>query len=171
MGQFIDLSSCLFSPPDMHEFADQIVFRSNERLEYSAGDMDELCCVRDKLTGYHTRAAITTAGVRPGQCGGDRLDDEMSEFAEGSRNAIENMSGGPRRKPLGGRRSFEGSGVVQGKGESSLDRTYAIGIPYIVVIPPDNKETEYTLIYLHSKTEDIFKSMKMARVLAKFMNV
>lgn len=170
MNRFIDITACLFQPPGWNPQADEIVFRSTERLEFSIGDIDEYGKVSDKIGDYRGKKIQT---MKKENDEGFKFDDADTNRASKKET---NTLVGPVQSKIPFIRKIEKEQVSVSKNTSMGTpkpprQNPAIGLPYILVNQPNIEDEKFTLIYFHANSEDIFRSLKLCRVLAEFFRV
>lgn len=164
MNRFIDITACLFQPPGWNPSADELVFRPNERLEFSIGDIEEYGKVSEKVTGYNPKKIQTM----------NKENDiaEGSISCRGTQNSSETLAGRILVKtPIVGKEAKDRSGNISKNTPAKPRSNPAIGLPYIVINQMKPEDDEYTLIYFHANSEDIFRCLKMCRMLAEYLRV
>lgn len=150
MSSFFDITQCLFRPPNFDPQESEIVFKSNERIEYSAGDLEEYGGIASKLSVYSHSIPKSMASKEP---------NPLCPKYEGL---------SPPKQPPG----FTGLQFTQGNTGPSYGKSGpALSIPFLVIDKPIQSESEYTIIYLHANSEDIMSSLRICRLLGEYFRV
>lgn len=169
MNRFIDITACLFQPPGWNPQADELVFRPNERLEVSMGDIEEHSRVSDKIGGYNPKKIQTMNKENDDQFTPDGLESMRSLQIKPQTLASPVQAKPPiiRKMDKDMQNVSKSISIAPHKNRQNP----AIGLPYIVINQVKPEEEEFTLIYFHANSEDIFRCLRVCRMLSDYMRV
>ena len=169
MNRFINITACLFQPPPT---TNDVEFHSNERLEWSWGDIEEYGSISSKLKMYCPKTVkpmqpqvgeklTETSQVRPGiiQTGPRLADTKIEALKEDGGRKKKGQENGSRSKSRARRSDSQ---------KEAIKDNPALSLPYIMIDRPD---PVFTVIYFHANSEDIFKSLRLARIVGHSMKV
>lgn len=153
MFKWLDITACMFQPPDFHQQNSEAELRWNEHIDFSSGDIEEYSAITDRLHKYQSKKTLSMA---------DKNEDSRTitnpTFSEDLACEANYL------------RDSQVAQEFEGPADPQKPRT-AVSIPYVVVSKSPPEDAEYTLIYFHANSEDIFKSLRTARLLGKIMRV
>lgn len=169
MQRFIDITACLFHPPGWNPGADEISLRPNERIDYSAGDIDEYGGVGDKVGQYKSKLAKTMSRDCSDYPFDLRADSEPGITVEYPSPARAMMTPQISRDHPNPKTLFRNN--TNTREMPSTKTGPAISIPYITINKIRPEDSEFTLIYFHANSEDLMTSIRLCRVLCDFTRV
>lgn len=150
MSNFFDITQCLFRPPTYDPQDSELVLKSNERIEYSAGDLEEYGGVSGKLDIYSHSIPKSMTTKEPSM---------LCPRYEGL-------------SPPKGPSAFTAAQAAKHNSTPQYGKCGpAASIPFLVVDKPIQADAEFTIIYLHANSEDIMSSVRICRILGDYFRV
>ncbi len=162
MSRFIDINACLFQPPGWNPAAHEVKLNPNEQLAFSVGETQstevavaqKLCLSRPKKARPATRHA--TEGSEDDRTSSSSALQKQSSLHSHS-DSLVHVEDSRKAELLTAMSSL----LARPKPASQA-------IPYLVISKQPRLEEEFTLIYFHANSEDMFTSLRMGRILSEF---
>lgn len=170
LKKLVDITSCMFHPPGYNPKDSEIQLKINETIEYSIGDIDEEGGISDKLNHYQRPMLKSKMHVDVVHTYEETLDPLDGQHVELS--ARTHSTSPMLRKGVPRFHEHKHVSTREGSLHSPASKpSPPVSIPYIRMSKMPKDDGEFTLIYFHANSEDIFKSLILCRYLQKVLRV
>lgn len=179
MARFFDITACLFQPPGFDGLKNnEANLRWNERIEFTCGDIEEYTNISDKISMYTqptikvTNKKVTSEDLMStgGTEGLGTYDDAFSRSQKCMNTIQTNKLKAQTTTTSANGTPSSRVGVPKPKIPQVLPHP-ATAIPHMVIDKQDMGEAEYTILYFHANSEDIFTSLETTRFLEQIFRV